>query len=68
MFRLARNQGFDSRILKTANATRAAVTDEIRDAAKSLRSGDFFFLTYAGHGGQLKDVGGDEQDDGKYET
>ena len=36
-------------------------------AAKTLAGGDFFFLTYSGHGGQVPDVNGDE-DDKKDET
>ena len=31
-------------------------------AAKALRAGDLFFLTYSGHGGQVPDVNGDEDD------
>ena len=34
----------------------------IRSAAKSLRAGDLFFLTFSGHGGQVPDVTGDEAD------
>ena len=33
-----------------------------RKAAKALRKGDFFFLTYSGHGGQVPDVTGEEAD------
>jgi hypothetical protein len=36
-------------------------------AVKSLKSGDFFFLTYSGHGGQVPDANHDE-DDKKDET
>jgi len=62
MHRLAVDQGFDATVLKTAAATRAGVTGHIEKAAGVLESGDFFLLTYAGHGGQLKDVDGDEED------
>jgi hypothetical protein len=34
----------------------------MRSAAKALRAGDLFFLTYSGHGGQVPDVSGDEAD------
>lgn len=48
-------------------ATVAAVTTALSDAAARLVDGDFLFLTYSGHGGQLEDAGGDE-DDGRDET
>lgn len=62
MFELARAQGFDSRLLLAADATRGAVTGAIEEAAAALDTGDIFLLTYAGHGGQLKDMDGDEED------
>ena len=34
----------------------------MRGAAKALKPGDLFFLTYSGHGGQVPDVTGDEDD------
>lgn len=60
---LAENQGFSSRkILLTKSATRNAVIKEIEGAALKLASGDIFFLTYSGHGGQLPDKNADERD------
>ena len=53
--------------LLTRKATRANVLKGIRAAAKTLGSGDLFFLTYSGHGGQMPDVSG-EEDDKKDET
>ena len=67
MYALAGKQGFEATVLKTAAATRDAVTDHIREVAGSLVDGDMFFLTYAGHGGRITDVDGDEED-GKDET
>ena len=32
----------------------------IQAAAKSMRPGDIFLLTYSGHGGQVPDYSGDE--------
>lgn len=64
---IAEAQGFESRLLLTREATRAAVTDGIRDAVSTLQGGDIFFLSYAGHGGQVADRSGDE-DDGADET
>jgi len=59
---LARTQGFATAKLLTKKATRAAVLTGIADAAKKLKGGDIFFLTYSGHGGQAPDLNGDERD------
>ena len=67
MHALASGEGFDATLMLTAAATRASVSEHISNAASELGDGDFFFLTYAGHGGQVKDVDGDE-DDQKDET
>jgi hypothetical protein len=62
MQRIAELQGFETHSLKSSEATRAAVTESVRSAARELRSGDFFLLTYSGHGGTIPDVDGDEED------
>ena len=49
-------------LLLTKKATRDAVLRTMRAAAKSLAAGDLFFLSYSGHGGQVPDVSGDEDD------
>lgn len=59
---LAQTQGFETAKLLTKKATRSAVVDGIADAAKTLKSGDFFLLTYSGHGGQVPDLNSDESD------
>jgi len=64
---LALAQGFAAELLKTAAATRDRVMQAVLDAADALQAGDFFLLSYAGHGGQISDVDGDE-DDGIDET
>lgn len=64
---LAQIRGFTAVQLLTEKATRDAVLKAIGDAAKNLKSGDMFFLTYSGHGGQLPDLNGDEPD-GQDET
>jgi hypothetical protein len=48
-------------------ATAMNVKNKIIAAASQLTSGDIFFLTYSGHGGQLPDETGAE-DDGSNET
>lgn len=59
---LALAQGFDGRTLKTSAATRHAVRSGIEDAASRLAPGGIFLLTYSGHGGQVPDSSGDEDD------
>lgn len=49
-------------------ATVAAVTEQISAAADELQAGDLFLLTYSGHGGQVPDNSGDENDDTLDET
>jgi hypothetical protein len=67
MAAIAKSQAMKATTLITKKATRAAMLAAMRDAAKTLAKGDFFFLTYSGHGGQVPDVNGDE-DDKKDET
>lgn len=62
MSALASQQGIASRVLLTAQATRAKVLQALRADAKELKSGDFYFLSYSGHGGQIPDVSHDETD------
>ena len=62
MTALAKSKGFKPSTLLTKNATRAAVLGAMRSAAKALVAGDVFLLTYSGHGGQVPDVSGDEDD------
>jgi hypothetical protein len=62
MAAIAKAQEMTSTLLLTKHATRAKTLDGIRNATKTLKSGDLFFLTYSGHGGQVPDVSGDEAD------
>jgi metacaspase-1 len=59
---IAKTLNFTVKTLLTKAATRQKVSAEIRAAAKSLKSGDIFMLTYSGHGGQLPDLNHDEPD------
>jgi hypothetical protein len=67
MAAIARSRGMEPTILLTKAASRDKVLSAIRDASRHLKSDDFFFLTYSGHGGQVADVTG-EEDDKKDET
>src|SRR5262245_20443135 len=51
MAALAAAQKIKPTILLTRQATRGSVLKAIRGAAKTLRAGDLFLLTYSGHGG-----------------
>ena len=59
---IAKSQGFTAKKLLTKAGTRKAVLAGLRGAAKALKNGDLFFLTYSGHGGQVADTSGDEDD------
>lgn len=59
---IASARSFRSRLLLTSAATRDAVRGAIAGAAAELVAGDIFFLSYAGHGGQVPDRNGDEDD------
>ncbi len=67
MTAIAKQQGMRPTTLLTKKATRAAVLAEMRKAAQLLAEGDLYFLSYSGHGGQVPDVTG-EEDDKKDET
>ncbi|CAM5789572.1 caspase family protein [Rhizobacter fulvus] len=62
MAAIARKKGMKATVLLTKKATRANLLAAMRSAAKALKSGDFFFLTYSGHGGQVPDTNNDEPD------
>ena len=59
---LAKSRGFKTTKLLTKAGTRKKVLAAVKSAASALTSGDIFFLTYSGHGGQLPDMNGDEAD------
>ena len=63
IWRQSPNSGsMKSTLLLTKKGTRAHALAAMRQAAKRLVSGDLFFLTYSGHGGQVPDVTGEEAD------
>jgi metacaspase-1 len=59
---IASARGMKSTVLLTKNGTRSKTLAAIRAAAKQLAAGDLFFLTYSGHGGQVPDISGEEDD------
>ncbi|RFC35095.1 MAG: Caspase domain-containing protein [Candidatus Nitrotoga sp. SPKER] len=62
MAAIAKSCGMKSTLLLTRKGTRANMLAAMRKAAKQLIAGDLFFLTYSGHGGQIPDVTGEEED------
>jgi hypothetical protein len=62
MAALAKTKGMVPTVLLTKKATRAALLAAMRKAAKTLKAGDLFFMSYSGHGGQMPDTNGDEPD------
>ena len=68
MAAVAAAAGMAASKLLTKAATRKAVLAGIRKAAKALKKGDLFFLSFSGHGGQVADTSGDERDDKQDET
>jgi len=59
---IARSQKFATSLLLNEQATAQAVKDAIAGAVNQLKSGDILLLTYSGHGGQVPDLNGDEED------
>ena len=60
---LAKKKGFTGNtLLLDGQATAEAVMAAIQDAGKKLVKGDMLFLTYSGHGGQVRDTNSDEKD------
>ncbi|HEX8628190.1 MAG TPA: peptidoglycan-binding protein [Catenuloplanes sp.] len=62
MCALAVSQGYRPTMLLDEQATSTTVLAELRRAAGELSGGDILLFTYSGHGGQVTDVDGDEDD------
>ena len=62
MQEVAVSRGFKTQMLLNSDATAEAVRTHLDAAATELDDGDFFFLTYSGHGGQVPDENSDEPD------
>src|SRR6185503_10044779 len=59
---IASSLGYESTLLLTDEATSTNVMKALSTAAEDLNAGDILLLTYAGHGSQVPDVNGDEDD------
>lgn len=62
MAALAESRGIKPTVLLTKKASRSNVLAGMRSAAKTLKSGGLFFLSYSGHGGQVPDIDNGEPD------
>ncbi|WP_410872961.1 caspase family protein [Nocardia sp. A7] len=59
---VASARNFEAEVIRTKDATIKNVYAEIEKATMDLKSGDYYFLTYSGHGGQVPDKTGEESD------
>src|SRR3954467_8879501 len=59
---IAESCSYTPTCLLSAQATSEAVCGAIATAAQTLQAGDHLLLTYSGHGGQVPDTNGDEDD------
>lgn len=67
MERILKPYGYQTRTLKTVEATRDGILSALYRAADLMVENDIYVFYYSGHGGQQPDVNGDELD-GKDET
>ncbi len=65
--RIALAQRFNPSLLLTASATAVNVLNALDQASRKLVAGDILFVTYSGHGGQVRDLH-DEETDNSDET
>lgn len=69
MARIAQAAGFTPTVLLTPEGTVDGITAELRKAADRLSGGDILLFSYSGHGGQVPNVtGGDDEPDRRDET
>jgi metacaspase-1 len=54
--------GYQTDIRLNEQGTRTALVEFLTKAAKDLKNGDILLLTYSGHGNQVPDLDGDEDD------
>lgn len=59
---IAEAQGFRPSMLLTADATVEQVLGALKQASGDLAAGDVLFVTYSGHGGQVRDLHDEESD------
>ncbi len=62
MEKMARAMQFNTETLQNEAATKSAILSAFAKYAKLVGPGDFFLVTYAGHGAPIIDTDGDEED------
>ncbi|MBT2468391.1 caspase family protein [Streptomyces sp. ISL-66] len=62
MASVARAGGFGDTVILTADGTVENITGELCKAAGRLKSGDMLLFTYSGHGGQMDNVAGSDDE------
>lgn len=62
MIAIAREAGFSANEILTRDATSVNVLNALHEAAGDLVAGDTLLITYSGHGGQIPDTNGNEED------
>jgi len=62
LFGFCVSNGISARLILNSSATWKVVRSAITNAASGLKSGDLIIVTISGHGGQLPDDNGDEED------
>lgn len=67
MAMLCKEQGLETQLFQNEQATRKAVISAAKTAYTEMRAGDLLLIFISGHGGQVKDTNGDEED-GQDET
>lgn len=68
MAAIASSQGFIVDTLITKKATRENLRKKLECLSEKLKSGDLLVVSYSGHGGNIEDANGDEENDGLDET
>ncbi|MEV6398993.1 caspase family protein [Streptomyces sp. NPDC051907] len=67
MARLARAAGFKDTTVLTRDGTVENITAELRKAADKLADGDILLFTYSGHGGQVVNLDGAEDEPDEFD-
>lgn len=60
---IASSRGFETEMLLTKKATRKNLRKKLECLADRMKAGDLLVVSYSGHGGQVPDINGDEDDD-----
>ncbi|MEV8533334.1 caspase family protein [Streptomyces sp. NPDC051211] len=62
MAEVARARGFEDTVILTPDGTVDNITAALREAAGRLRTGDMLLFTYSGHGGQIDNLAGSDDE------